>query len=130
MEPLVRSVDGAAVARADVAAVQDVLDGDVDVDALAASCNLNSVAERRDGAVCPAAAAVLRDVLVTGHGAVVDTILVAPVERVRDILGLDVLVRERPVAVGRSGAGRGGRVGKRMCATKTRVRDVVLEQQA
>ena len=32
MEPLVRTVDGAAVARADVAAVEDVLHGEVDVD--------------------------------------------------------------------------------------------------
>ena len=45
----------------------------------------------------PHRAAVLRDVLVTGHGAVVDAILVAPVERVREVLGLEVLVWERAV---------------------------------
>lgn len=54
MEPLVWAVDGAAVARADVTAVQDVLDGDVDVDTFAASGNLDSVAKGRDGAMCPA----------------------------------------------------------------------------
>ena len=58
VQPLVRAVDRAAVARADVAAVQDVLDGDVDVDALAFARDLDAVAEGRDGAVRPTRAAV------------------------------------------------------------------------
>ena len=54
VKPLVRAIDGAAVARADVTAVQDVLDGDVDVDALAFAGDLDAVTEGGDGAVGPA----------------------------------------------------------------------------
>ena len=59
LDPLVDSGSGAAVARAGVAAVEDMLHGEVDVDAGALARDLDAVAQRRDGAVGPAAAAVL-----------------------------------------------------------------------
>lgn len=59
------------------------------------TCNLDSVAQRRHRAVCPARAAVLRDVLVARHSAVVDTVLVAPVQHVGDILRLNVPCKRR-----------------------------------
>ena len=58
MEPLVGAIDGAAVARARVAAIQHVLHGKVDVDALALACDLDAIAESGDGAMRPARAAV------------------------------------------------------------------------
>ena len=48
----------AAVARAGGAAVEDVLHGQVDVDPLGLPRDLDAVAERADGAVRPAGAAV------------------------------------------------------------------------
>ena len=55
-----RSAPGAAaaVARAGGAAVEDVLHGQVDVDPLRLPRDLDAVAERADGAVRPAGAAV------------------------------------------------------------------------
>ena len=55
---------GSAVAAPDVAAVQHVLDGGVDVDALRLAGDLDAVREGGDGAVRPTGAAVLGDVLV------------------------------------------------------------------
>jgi len=46
------------VARANLAAVEDVLDREVDVDALGVPRDLDPVTERRDGTVRPARAAV------------------------------------------------------------------------
>ena len=46
MQPLVGAVDRAAVARAHAAAVEDVLDGEVDVDALRVARDLDPIAER------------------------------------------------------------------------------------
>ena len=54
MQPLVDAGGGAAVAGARVAAVEDVLDGEVDVDALALARDLDAVAEGGDRAVRPA----------------------------------------------------------------------------
>merc|ERR1719231_617982 len=99
VEPLVRAVDGAAVARVDVGAVQDMLDGDVDVDALGTARDLDAVAERRDGAVRPARAAVLRDVLVAAHGAKVGAVDVAPVPLGGEVGGVHVLMRQRRLGV-------------------------------
>eukprot|EP01046_Picozoa_sp_COSAG06_P047906 COSAG06_NODE_7056_length_2653_cov_1.817933_2_plen_232_part_00 len=59
-DPAVHAGAAAAVAGAGGAAVQDVLDRQVDVDPLRLARNLDAVAERRDGAVRPAGAAVLQ----------------------------------------------------------------------
>merc|ERR1740130_967624 len=81
MQPLVWPVDRAAVARSDAAAVENVLHREVDVDALRVARDLDPISQRRDGAVVPAGAAVLRDVLVAAHREIVHTVLVAPRER-------------------------------------------------
>mmetsp|Transcript_24948 Transcript_24948/g.77571 ORF Transcript_24948/g.77571 Transcript_24948/m.77571 type:complete len:298 (+) Transcript_24948:530-1423(+) len=80
LEPLVRAVDGAAVAGAHVCAVEDVLDGELDVRALGLARNLDAVAKGRDRAVRPTRTAILGDMLVQGGRAVVHAILVAPAE--------------------------------------------------
>mmetsp|Transcript_8001 Transcript_8001/g.17565 ORF Transcript_8001/g.17565 Transcript_8001/m.17565 type:complete len:330 (-) Transcript_8001:200-1189(-) len=92
--PLVRAVQRAAVAGANVGTVEDVLDRQLDVNALAATRNLDAVGKRRDGAMRPARAAILRNVLIQRWRAVVDAVLVAPGEVIRvGCLSLEVLVR-------------------------------------
>jgi len=95
VEPLVRAVDRAAVARADVAAVEDVLHREVDIDPASLAGDLDTVAERRDRAVGPARTAVLGDVLVQALGAVVDAIVVTPGEVSREVLGGNVVLGQR-----------------------------------
>lgn len=85
LDPLVGSSDGSAVAAADVTAVQDVLHGEVDVDALGLAGDLDAVTESGDSAVSPAGAAVLGDVLVARASAVVDAVLVAPGESLGEV---------------------------------------------
>jgi hypothetical protein len=77
VDPLVGAVDGASMAAANAAAVEDVLDSQVDVDTLALAGNLDTIAEGRDSTMSPARAAVLRNVLIAAHGA---HALVAPRE--------------------------------------------------
>eukprot|EP00962_Isochrysis_galbana_P016929 scaffold4851_cov126-Isochrysis_galbana.AAC.5 len=60
IDPLVRPVEGAAVARAGVAAVEQVLHRQLDVDTLSLARNLDAVGQGRERAVRPAGAAVLR----------------------------------------------------------------------
>mmetsp|Transcript_107615 Transcript_107615/g.210900 ORF Transcript_107615/g.210900 Transcript_107615/m.210900 type:complete len:225 (+) Transcript_107615:617-1291(+) len=79
-QPLVRAVNAAAVARPDTAAIQKMLNRGVDVDALRAAGDLDPVSERGDGAMRPAGATVLGNVLVPRHRAVVYAVLVAPSE--------------------------------------------------
>jgi len=79
--PLVRGDHGSAVASvARTDAVEHVLNREVDVDACSITSDLDAVTQCRDGTVGPASSTVLRDVLVAVHGAVVYTILVAPVQ--------------------------------------------------
>ena len=79
-EPLVGPIDAAALAGAHTAAIQQVLHRQVDVHPLSPARDLDTIPQGRDGAVGPAGAAVLRDVLVAGHGAVALAVLVAPCE--------------------------------------------------
>ena len=67
-----------------------MLYGEVDVEALTAPCDLDAISERADRSVRPATSAVLGNVLVTIHRAVVDSVLVAPGKCFRKIRGLDV----------------------------------------
>ena len=62
-----------------------MLHREVDVDALRVACDLDAVAERRDRAMRPAAAAVLGEMLVTIPGTVVDAVFVTPRELVREV---------------------------------------------
>mmetsp|Transcript_66642 Transcript_66642/g.146071 ORF Transcript_66642/g.146071 Transcript_66642/m.146071 type:complete len:273 (+) Transcript_66642:200-1018(+) len=80
LQPLVGAIHSAALAAANPSAVQQVLHRQVDVHALRLARDLNAIAKRRDGAMGPAAAAVLGDVLVARHSAVALAILVAPGE--------------------------------------------------
>ena len=80
MHPVVWADDGPTVAGSDAATVQDVLDGKVDVDAIRSTGDLDTVAKGRYGPVGPATPAVLWDVLVAGHRAVVFPVFVAPGE--------------------------------------------------
>mmetsp|Transcript_79550 Transcript_79550/g.223134 ORF Transcript_79550/g.223134 Transcript_79550/m.223134 type:complete len:201 (+) Transcript_79550:834-1436(+) len=73
------------MARAHAAAIEEVLHRRVDVDALSAPRDLHAVRQGGDGAVRPAAAAVLWDVLIARHAAVVHAVLVAPVEAVGEL---------------------------------------------
>ena len=66
------------MAAADFTAIEYVLDREVDVDTLRLAGNFDAVAKGRHGAARPARSTVLRDVLVPAHGAVVDTIFIAP----------------------------------------------------
>ena len=100
MEPLVWAVDTSPVARSDTSTVEHVLNGQVDIDALALACDLDAIAESGDRSVSPAGAAVLWNVLVQGFGAVVDAFVVAPGE----------VGREHVVGDGLMGQRRGGGV--------------------
>jgi hypothetical protein len=80
------------MAAADSTAIEHVLDREVDVDSLRLAGNFDAVAKGRHGAVRPARSTVLRDVLVPAHGAVVDTIFIAPGERCGQIFGLQVVL--------------------------------------
>mmetsp|Transcript_5023 Transcript_5023/g.14230 ORF Transcript_5023/g.14230 Transcript_5023/m.14230 type:complete len:275 (-) Transcript_5023:7-831(-) len=85
LEPDVRRRDPASVAGAQGIgnAVEEMLHGEVDVDAVASARDLDAVRERGQRAVGPARAAVLRYMLVPAHGAVAalprDALEVAPV---------------------------------------------------
>jgi len=95
VEPLVDTRNGATVAGADTSAVQDVLHREVDIGALGTTSDLDAISQGRDGAMSPAGATVLRKMLVAGHGAVVDTVLVAPGEFLRNGLIANVFMRAR-----------------------------------
>mmetsp|Transcript_80414 Transcript_80414/g.127006 ORF Transcript_80414/g.127006 Transcript_80414/m.127006 type:complete len:381 (-) Transcript_80414:46-1188(-) len=92
LQPLVRAIHSAALAAANTSAVQQVLHRQVDVHAVALARDLDAIAQCRDGAVGPAAAAVLRNVLVARHRAVVPAALVAPGEIRWHLHGLQELV--------------------------------------
>ena len=88
VDPLVGRQVRAAVARAGHlrAAVQDVLHGQVDIGGRALARDLDAVGQRGHGAVRPAGAAVLRDVLVQHLR---DHALLAPGEVLRQVRRLD-----------------------------------------
>ena len=60
--------------------VQNPLNAQVDIDSLSATCDLDAVRQGRDGAVGPAWAAVVREVLVELFGEVGFAINVIPTE--------------------------------------------------
>ena len=78
LETLIRAEHRATMAAADFTAIEHVLDREIDVDTLRLAGNFDAVAKGRHGAARPARSTVLRDVLVPAHGAVVDTIFIAP----------------------------------------------------
>mmetsp|Transcript_9221 Transcript_9221/g.25800 ORF Transcript_9221/g.25800 Transcript_9221/m.25800 type:complete len:218 (-) Transcript_9221:18-671(-) len=80
VDPLIRSILVAAIAGSSRAAIQKVLNGRIDINSFAAPCNLHPVCKGRCSSMSPAGATILGDVLITAHGAVIDTILVAPSE--------------------------------------------------
>ena len=95
-DPRVGSSDGPSVARPGVAAVEDVLHSEVDVDALRLACDLDAVAQGRHRRVGPARPTVLRDVLVQVLRQVAGSVHVTPCEVGGEVLGAHV------------GAGEGG----------------------
>merc|ERR1719313_579005 len=80
MDPLVCTVNGSSMARANTSTVEDMLDGKVDIDALGPTGNLDTISKGGDCSMSPARATVLRNVLVTAHCAIALAILVAPGE--------------------------------------------------
>mmetsp|Transcript_24067 Transcript_24067/g.72312 ORF Transcript_24067/g.72312 Transcript_24067/m.72312 type:complete len:382 (-) Transcript_24067:8-1153(-) len=104
VQPLVRPIQRAAVATPHAGAIEDMLDGWRDVDAPPAAGDLDAVRERRDRAVGPAGPTILRDVLVPRDRAIVDTVLVAPIELVGEVprrLPQELIVRVRRVSAPR-----------------------------
>mmetsp|Transcript_4105 Transcript_4105/g.6263 ORF Transcript_4105/g.6263 Transcript_4105/m.6263 type:complete len:291 (-) Transcript_4105:30-902(-) len=75
------------------AAVEHLLDGEVDVDTAALASDLDTVCERASRAVRPARSAVCRQVLVAHFCQIVATVHVAPVEGRRQLAGVHVRVR-------------------------------------
>ena len=86
LDELVRARVVAPVAGTSLvgAAIEDELDAEVDVEALAAPRDLDPVREAGDGPVRPAAATVVRDVLVELLGQVALAIDVVPREVIGD----------------------------------------------
>lgn len=86
---------GAAVARACdfTAAIQNILDGNMDFGAFVTALNLDAVCQGRHRAVCPARSAVLGDVLVEDTGEIRDAVNVAPRKGERQVFGTGVIVR-------------------------------------
>mmetsp|Transcript_24068 Transcript_24068/g.72317 ORF Transcript_24068/g.72317 Transcript_24068/m.72317 type:complete len:382 (-) Transcript_24068:8-1153(-) len=104
VQPLVGPIQRTAVASPHATAIEEVLDGRRDVDALRAAGDLDAVRERRDRAVGPAGPTILRDVLVPRDRAIVDTVLVAPIELVGEVprrLPQELIVRVRRVSAPR-----------------------------
>mmetsp|Transcript_65725 Transcript_65725/g.135952 ORF Transcript_65725/g.135952 Transcript_65725/m.135952 type:complete len:227 (-) Transcript_65725:40-720(-) len=85
-EPLVRAVDTASLAGSHTAAIQQVLNCDVDVNSLRVASDFDAVAKSRDRSMSPAGATVLRNMLISRHSAVALAIFVAPAE-IRGVLG-------------------------------------------
>jgi hypothetical protein len=73
------------MAASSVTAVQHVLDRKVDINAHGLSRNLDSISKRGHRPMCPAASAILGNVLVSALRAVVDSAIVAPREGIRDL---------------------------------------------
>merc|ERR1719326_1886306 len=74
LDPLVDARCKATMAAASVTAIQNVLDGWIDVDALATTRNLYPVCQGRQGTMSPTGPTILRDVLIPADGAIVDAI--------------------------------------------------------
>ena len=71
-------------------AVQDKLNAQVDIIALGVACNLDAISERRQGSMCPATSAVLRNMLVQRFRQVTLAIDITPVEGFGKLVGTDV----------------------------------------
>mmetsp|Transcript_44064 Transcript_44064/g.79792 ORF Transcript_44064/g.79792 Transcript_44064/m.79792 type:complete len:305 (+) Transcript_44064:129-1043(+) len=80
LDPLIRGIRLTTVAGASVAAIHQMLHRKLDVHTLRATGNLDTVRKCRDTSLCPARAAVLRNVLIHRNGEVALAILVAPGE--------------------------------------------------
>ena len=65
-------------------AVQNELNGEVNINSLPLPVNLDSVSKGGQGGVRPTRTTVLRDMLIQVHGEVVHAIDVAPIKGVRD----------------------------------------------
>jgi len=83
------------IARASVAAVNDVLWAEVSRGPRATAEDVDAISQSRGRAESPAGAAVLRNVLIAGRGEVVSARDIAPVPISRDIFRGEVLVRAR-----------------------------------
>jgi hypothetical protein len=81
------------VAGANIAAVEDVLDREVDLRGGGFTHDLDSVSECGDGSVSPARTAILGDMLVEGLGTVVHSIAVTPGEVGREGRGRNHILR-------------------------------------
>lgn len=75
------------------AAVQNILNGKVDILAFGASLNLDTVGQRGHSGMSPAGAAIVGQMLVEGLGKVGDSVYVAPVPLSGKVAGIEILVR-------------------------------------
>lgn len=80
MKPLIGTWHRASMARANITAVEDMLDRQLHIWPCSFPRNLDTVAKGRHRAMRPARSTVLWDVLVQGLRAVVDAVLVTPSE--------------------------------------------------
>ena len=84
-------------------AVQNKLNGQINVISGPETSNLDAVRQGTEGAVSPATATVLRHVLIERVCQVRDAIDIGPGERVGQVRGVDVGVREWTLDVGVDG---------------------------
>lgn len=82
-KPLIDTSNRATMARSNIGTVENVLDGEVNVNSFSSTGNLDTISECRDCTMCPAGATILGKMLIPTHSAVVNTVLIAPVELVR-----------------------------------------------
>jgi hypothetical protein len=75
------------------------LDGEVDINAFAASSNFETITERRKSTMGPATATILRNVLVEGFCHVGDIVVESPREVGGERCCVDVRMRKRRIEV-------------------------------
>jgi len=80
LDPLVGATTTSTIARSCVATIEDMLDRRVDVNGVGSALDLQAISQGRDRSVGPARSTILRDVLISAHGAEILSILVAPGE--------------------------------------------------
>jgi len=85
VDPLVCPGYRTSVARTNTSTVEDVLDGEINVRPHTFTLYLYPVPEGTHSTMGPTGAAVLGDVLIAAGGAVVDAILIAPIEFLRNV---------------------------------------------
>jgi len=88
LQPLVDTRNGATMARANTSTVKNVLNGQVNINALASniatSSDLDTITKGGNSTMRPAGATVLRKVLISANSAIIDSIVGAPVQRRRN----------------------------------------------